>query len=91
MSDPIYTVEFQTQVNHKDYPEMDSWWTKMATLDILKEAEEALAYYANLYIATVKGWHRKPQRIYRLTCGNQVLAEVNTITGETKAVLQQMR
>lgn len=87
----VYRIEFQTHAQDPKDPEMDTTWTLIGSSDCINHGEELLAEQVNQYIEAVKGWSRTPCRIYRLTNENRVLAEVNTMTGETKAVLQKIR
>lgn len=86
-----FRIEFQTHAQDPKHPEMDKIWSLMGSADTLEHGEELLADLVNQYINTMKDWKRTPCRIFRLTNESRVLAEVNTITGETKAVLQKIR
>lgn len=86
-----YRIEFQTHVKDPNHPEMDSTWSLMGSADSVAHGEELLAELVNQYVAAVKEWSKPLCRIYRLTNENRVIAEVNTMTGETKAVLQKIR
>lgn len=90
-ADHKFRVEFQTRVEHPDYPDMDSHWTLMGSAETLHEGEEIMAAKANQYVEIVKTWKQKPNRVFRLLNEHRVMAEVNTITGETRALLQRIK
>lgn len=85
-----FTVEFQTHVDRPDHIGMKNIWTKIGSCETLLEAEEQMAELIQVYLYATKSFHRKPNRVFRLRNESRVLSIFNTMTGETKAVLERV-